>query len=79
MRRRHVLLVAMWIAMLAWYGWLKVVALLTLVAAGLFFGTMFLFALYDAIRTRASRASRLHAAPDDDELRQLRHMAGLEK
>ena len=80
MRTRHVALVAMWIAMLAWYGWLKTVLLVVLVAATLFFGTMFFFALYDGIRTRGNRDARPRTVTGgDDELRQLRHMAGSEK
>jgi len=78
MRRRHALLVAMWIVMLAWYGWLKTVLLVVLVAAGLFFGTMLVFALYDAIRTRGNRDVRPRTATGgDDELAELRKMAGL--
>jgi len=61
---------------------LKAVVLVILAFAGIFLGTMFFFALYDAIRTR-NDPSPGQARPqgrkltDDDELAQLRHMAGL--
>ena len=71
------------VVMLAVYGMLKAVVLVLLVAAGIFFGTMFLFALYDAIRTRndpkPGPMRPQGRTTDDEELAQLRHMAGLSR
>jgi hypothetical protein len=65
------------VAMLAIYGLLKAVVLVILAFAGIFFGTMFFFALYDAIRTRNDPKPGQARPQRDDELAQLRHMAGL--
>jgi hypothetical protein len=79
MRTRHVVLAVAWTAMLAYYGWLKFVLLFVLICAGLFVGTVVIFGIWDAIRTR-DRDTRQRAVPDrDEELRQLRQMVGLEK
>lgn len=79
MRTRHVVLAVAWTAMLAYYGWLKFVVLFTLICAGVFVGTVLLWGIYDAIRTR-DRDARQRAVPDgDEELRQLRRIVGLEK
>lgn len=65
-----------------YYGWAKAVLLVVLGAGGVFFGTMFFFALFDAIRTRndpkpgQTRPQGRHG-DEDDELAQLRHIAGL--
>jgi hypothetical protein len=67
------------VVVLAVYGMLKAVVLVILAFAGIFFGTMFFFALYDAIRTRNDprRRKPTAVASDDAELAQLRHIAGL--
>jgi hypothetical protein len=71
------------VIMLAVYGMLKAVVLVILAFAGIFFGTMFFFALYDAIRTRndpPGQRTRPHGRKlvDDADLAELRKMAGLE-
>jgi len=65
------------VIMLAVYGMLKAVVLVILAFAGIFFGTMFFFALYDAIRTRNDPRPGQARPQRDDELAQLRHIAGL--
>jgi hypothetical protein len=81
MNARTIVLVGMSVAMLAVYGILKAVVLVLLAASGIFFGTMFFFALYDAIRTRDTKPGPTQPQDrkqtDDEELAQLRHMAGL--
>jgi len=68
--------------MLAIYGLLKAVVLFILVCAGIFAGSVLIFGIYDAIRTR-NEPPALRTRPqgrkvtDDAELAQLRHMAGL--
>jgi hypothetical protein len=67
------------VAAIWWYGWLRIVVEFTLAAAAVFFGTMFFFALYDAIRTRNDPrpGTRRPRDDEDEELRQLRRMAGV--
>jgi hypothetical protein len=60
MNARTVVLAVLWLAAIWFCGWLKFVVMSVLICAGLFFGTMFFFALYDAIRTRNDRQPRHH-------------------
>jgi hypothetical protein len=78
MRTRHVVLAVAWTAMLAYYGLLKFAVLFTLICAGTFAGTVLLWGIYDGIRTRNDRDTRPRTTSgSDDEIRQLRQMAGL--
>jgi hypothetical protein len=68
--------------MLAFYGLLKAVVLFILVSAGIFAGSVLIFGIHDAIRTRNELPARRtrpqrRKVTDDAELAQLRHMAGL--
>jgi hypothetical protein len=82
MNARTVVLAVLW-AMLAWYGWLRIVLGFTLICVGIFVGTMVLFGIADAIRTRNDPRPRPPIRPqaprddEDEELAQLRRMAGL--
>jgi len=61
------LLVALVIAGVIYYGFAKVVILVILGAVAIFCGSMFFFALYDAIRTRNNPKSiHLHVGPKAD-------------
>jgi len=72
------LLVVLVIVGVIYYGFAKAVILVILGAVAIFGGSMFFFALYDAIRTRNAPKDK-PAAEGDDELARLRRMAGLGK
>ena len=78
MNTRIVGLAALWLVAIVYCGWLRVVVLVTIICGCAFFGTMFFFALYDAIRTRNDRETQRRPTPEgDEELSQLRQMTGL--
>jgi hypothetical protein len=76
---RCTVLVALWLAAIVYYGWLKIVVLFVLACAVLFVGSVVAFGIYDAIRTRNDREPRPRHTGSDEELDRLRQMAGLDK
>ena len=79
---RTVVLAVLWVILLAKYGLLRIAVELTFGLAAIFVGSVVFFGIYDAIRTRDPRPGQARPqarkpATGDDELAQLRHMAGL--
>ncbi len=79
MNARTVVLAALWLAAIVYYGWLKLVVLFVLACAVLFVGSVVAFGIYDAIRTRNDRQPRPQPTGGDEELDRLRQMAGLDR
>jgi hypothetical protein len=76
---RTVVLAVLWVILLAKYGLLRIAVEFTFACAVIFVGSIVFFGIYDAIRTRPgqARSQARKPATDDEELAQLRHMAGL--
>jgi len=77
---------AVWVILLAHYGLLRIAVEFTFGLAVIFVGSVVLFGVYDAIRTRNDprpglRTARPHSrtAGEDEELAELRKLAGLNR
>jgi hypothetical protein len=82
---RTIALAVLWVILLAKYGLLRIAVEFTFGLAVIFVGSIVPFGIYDAIRARdpkpgptRPKARRTNDA-DDEELAQLRHMAGLNR
>ena len=82
---RTIALAVLWVILLAKYGLLRIAVEFTFGLAVIFVGSVTLLGVYDAIRTRDPKPgptrpqARRTDDADDEELAQLRHMAGLNR
>ena len=80
---RTIALAVLWVILLAKYGLLRIAVEFTFGLAVIFVGSVTLFGIYDAIRTRDHKPGPTRrqgrTTDDDEELAQLRHMAGLNR
>lgn len=79
MKPGTVVLAALWVILLAHYGLLRIAVEFSFGLAVIFVGSVVLFGIYDAIRTRNQKPGSPRPQADDGELVQLRRMAGLGK
>jgi len=77
---RTIALAVLWAILLAKFGLLRIAVEFTFGLAAIFVGSVVLFGIYDAIRTRhdpPGQRTQGRKLTDDTELAELRHIAGL--